>query len=243
MYRLTYLVIGNKPICIGGQNITKACKTRRNYLVDTGIPLHRICRHLQVMSATIFASDTPLHILEEAAGRHQRQQHGISKSRIADLVDLLRRIPRQNAGGLGIHPSPYDLFAAILASGVRLMDFGTAEEQKTRSPQQQKEMLDKRVCSKYLVNVMWLVSRIPFFIPAHLCPPFIGVTLLGVLLDWFMSSVPRRTTTPFRRWFGQSTTVSRLPMSQSKQQRSVTTVVAWPSPMYRTWCSGCVTGR
>ena len=112
------------------------------------MPLHRICRHLQVMSATIFASDTPLHILEEAAGRHQRQQHGISESRTADLVDfLLRRIRRQNAGGLGIHPSPDNLFAAILASGVRLMDIGTTEEQKTRSPQRQKEMLDKRVCS------------------------------------------------------------------------------------------------
>ena len=99
------------------------------------------------MSATIFASDTPLHILEEAAG-HQRQQHGISESRIADLVDFLRRrISRQNAGGLGIHLSPGNLFAAILVSGVRLMDIGTTEEQKTRSPQQQKEMLDKRVCS------------------------------------------------------------------------------------------------
>ena len=148
VHRLTYMVIGNKPICIGGQHITKACKTRRNYLVDTGVPLHRICRHLRVMSATIFASDTPLHILEEAAGRHQRQQHGISESRTADLVDfLLRRIRRQNAGGLGIHLSPDNLFAAILASGVRLMDVGTTEEQKTRSPQQQKEMLDKRVCS------------------------------------------------------------------------------------------------
>ena len=150
MYRLTYLLIGNKAICIGGQHITKARKTRRNYLVDTGVPLHRICRHLQVISATIFASDTPLHILEEAAGRHQRQEHG-SESRTADLVDFLlrriRRLVRRELGGLGIHLSPDNLFAALLASGVRLMDIGTTEEQKTRSPQQQKEMLDKRVCS------------------------------------------------------------------------------------------------
>ena len=148
MYLLTCPVIGNKPICIAGQHITKACKTGRNYLVDTGVLLHRICRHLQVMSATIFASNTPLHILEDAAGRQQRQQHGICESWTADLEDfLLRQIRRHNAGGLGIHLSPDNLFAAILASGVRLMDIGTTEEQKTRSPQQQKEMLDKRVFS------------------------------------------------------------------------------------------------
>ena len=148
VYRLTYPVIGNKPICFGGQHITKACTTRRNYLLDTGVVLHRICRHLHVMSSTIFAPNTALHILEEAAGRHQRQQHGLSEIRTADLVDfLLSRIWRQNAGGLGIHLSSDNLFVAIPASGVRLMDIGTTEEQNTRPPQQQKEMQDKRVCS------------------------------------------------------------------------------------------------
>ena len=74
---------------------------------------------------TIFASDTPKTVLEEAAGRHQRQQHGISEPTTVDLVNFLHQRVCQQSVISGIpHLDGDSLFGAFLASGVKILDFG-----------------------------------------------------------------------------------------------------------------------
>ena len=58
---------------------------------------------------------------------------------------LYRRVVRQ-AATTGIpHFDGDTLFAAILASGVKIMDLGTSEKVKKRTAAQEKEMLSKQV--------------------------------------------------------------------------------------------------
>ena len=119
-------------------------RIRKNVLLDTGHRLHHMCPHLRYVTTTIFASNTPPAVLEEAARRHQRQQHGISETTIAQLVNFLDRRVRRQSAAIGIpHHDGDSLFSAILALGVKIMDFGSHQEFKLRSPAQQKEILLK----------------------------------------------------------------------------------------------------
>ena len=60
------------PMVVGMQNITKGSGKCESFLLDGGITcLHHACPKLQMVSATVLARDTPLHVVEQAVGRHQ----------------------------------------------------------------------------------------------------------------------------------------------------------------------------
>ena len=101
-----YNLLGNKPMCIGGQHITKSCRVQRNYLLDTRVPLHRIPPHLQTVFATIFASDTPIHMLMEAL-----ECINVSNTKFPKAGML--PLSTSSSGGLGGKTSPGKAFTSV----------------------------------------------------------------------------------------------------------------------------------
>jgi hypothetical protein len=119
---------------------------RTRFLRDTGVPENKIHENLKRVRGTLFASNTPLVTLQAVAGRHQRQQGETREANTGDLLGFLTRRIRTLTAEKGItHYGPDELFSAVIASGVKLMDVGTTAEQKARSPEQQAAMLLKQV--------------------------------------------------------------------------------------------------